>query len=117
MSAARRTSSRTKNQHEDTAPSEYPQVTPRDVPQNHDFTIQCVIEMQRTLGELVAKVDMVNERTLSISKKVEDIQARINYVIGGAVVAVVLVGVIWWLVADRVKPILVPPTFEQTQQR
>lgn len=38
-------------------PPSYPETTPRMGPQSHDFTLQAIIEMQRSLGELSAKTD------------------------------------------------------------
>ena len=38
-------------------PSSFPAVTPSFPQHGHDFTLQAVMEMQRTLGELRGKVD------------------------------------------------------------
>ncbi len=44
-------------------PASFPETTPSRFSQHgHDFTLQTVIEMQRSLGELMAKVDCTAAR-------------------------------------------------------
>lgn len=69
----------------DETPGGLPDVTPqRTVQQGHDFTLQAVIEMQRTLGELIAKVDRLISDVDSQSKKVDKVRMQLMWVAGVA---------------------------------
>lgn len=68
----------------DQSPGELPDVTPRQVTQGHDITLQAVIEMQRTLGEVSAKVDRLISDVDSQGKKIDKVRMRMAWLAGGA---------------------------------
>lgn len=67
------------------SPESLPKTTPQDyVPQGHDFTLQAVIEMQRSVGELTAKVDRLISDVKSQGDKIDGVRMRLAWVAGGA---------------------------------
>jgi hypothetical protein len=66
-------------------PDELPDVTPpRTALPGHDFTLQAVIEMQRTLGELNAKTDRLITDVDSHGKKLDKVRMQLMWVAGVA---------------------------------
>ena len=50
----------------------------------HDFTSQAVIEMQRSIGELVAKTDRLITDVKSQGEKIDGVRITLAWVAGGA---------------------------------
>jgi hypothetical protein len=74
-------------------PSQYPMVPPPAYnPAGHDFTLQTIIELQRSVGELCAKVDRLIGDVKSQGDKIDALRMRVAWVTGGAAVVGVLVG-------------------------
>lgn len=65
---------------------------------SHDFTLQAVIEMQRTLGHLDANISGLKSSVDGLKGKVDDLVAWKHKLVGGAAVLVVVGGIIGWLV-------------------
>ena len=69
----------------DVPPGAMPEVTPsRFQPATHDFTLQAVIEMQRSIGELCAKVDRLIADVDKQGGKIDTIRMRMAWIAGGA---------------------------------
>lgn len=69
----------------DQSPGALPDVTPERTPlSSYDFTLQAVIEMQRSLGELNAKVDRLITDVDSQGKKIDKVRMRLTWVAGVA---------------------------------
>lgn len=63
----------------DTPPGELPDVTPsRYQPHTHDHTLQAVIEMRRSVGELSAKVERLIDDVGKQGEKVADLRDKFN---------------------------------------
>ena len=78
----------------------------------HDFTLQAVMEMQRTLGELVAEVRGLAKANESSSRKLDEVMKWKTLILGGtavaSVVGVALIGVLGY-VATKVIDRYLPP--------
>lgn len=83
---------------EDSVPQD-PQVQPLpSALPGHDFTLQAVIEMQRTLGQLDANISGLKGSVDGLKTKVDDLVAWKHKLVGGAAVLVVVGGIIGWLI-------------------
>jgi hypothetical protein len=84
-------------------PTSFPETTPRNFAQpGHDFTLQAVMEMQRTLGEISSKVDRVVADVKSHGDKLDTIRSQISFVKGalwvlGSMMAVAIAGITIYL--------------------
>jgi hypothetical protein len=90
----------------DVPPAALPQISPQFAQPGHDFTLQAVIEMHRSIGELSAKTDRLIADVKSQGEKIDSVRLRLAWVAGGAAVVGFLVAV--GLAALRLWP-LVPP--------
>ncbi len=73
-------------------PTSFPETTPpRFAQPGHDFTLQAVIEMQRSIGELAAKTDRLIADVKSQGDKVDGIRTTIAWFTGAAA-AIGLIG-------------------------
>jgi phage-related minor tail protein len=76
-------------------PTQYPETPPpRGAQHGHDFTLQAVIEMQRSIGELCAKVDRLIDDAKGQARKLEELRDEVRkwaawVAAGVAVIAVV----------------------------
>lgn len=74
-------------------PTSFPETTPPRFSQpGHDFTLQAVIEMQKSIGELSAKTDRLISDVKSHGDKIDGIRLTLAWVAGGAAVVGVIVG-------------------------
>lgn len=64
----------------------------------HDFTLQAVIEMQRTLGQLDANISSLRGSVDGLKTKVDDLVAWKHKLIGGAAVLLAVGALIGWAV-------------------
>lgn len=70
---------------DDTPPTSYPQITPPSYAQpTHDFTLQTVVQLQHSVGELIAKVDRLISDTKSQGEKIDAVRMKMSWVAGGA---------------------------------
>ena len=68
----------------------------------HDFTLQAVMEMQRTLGEMSSKLDRVVADVKSHGEKLDTIRSQISFVKGalwvlGGLMAIAITGITVYL--------------------
>ncbi|MFZ6801954.1 hypothetical protein [Undibacterium sp. Di24W] len=72
----------------DDAPAYLPQTSPIQPLSghgDHSFTLQAIMEMQKTLGELNSKFENLNSSVNSTKSKVEDLVTWKNKILGGAI--------------------------------
>ena len=70
----------------DELPSSRPQVVPHTYgSSDHSFTLQAVIEMQKTLGELTSNIQALTKSVESNKSKVDDLVQWKNMILGGAI--------------------------------
>nr|WP_250809350.1 hypothetical protein [Neorhizobium tomejilense] len=80
---------------QDVAPTSFPDVTPRQVQHGHDFQLQIIMEMQKSIGELAAKTDRLITDVKSQGEKVDALRMRFALIAGGtAVVGFILATVL-----------------------
>lgn len=76
---------------DDVAPTSYPEITP---PRHHlhdvSFTLQAIMELQKSVGELTAKVDRLIADSRSQGDKLDRIRLQLTWV-GGAFAVVIAV--------------------------
>lgn len=77
----------------ETAPTSFPETTPRFAQPGHDFTLQAVVEMQRSIGELCAKTDRLIADVKSQGEKIDSVRLRMAWIAGGAAVVGFLIAV------------------------
>ena len=76
----------------ETSPTSFPETTPRFAQLGHDFTLQIVAEMQRSIGELCAKTDRLIADVKSQGDKIDAIRMRLAWVAGGGAVVGTMIG-------------------------
>ena len=82
----------------DTAP-QVPQSAPTQFANgNHDFTLQCVVELQKSMGEVNATMRSVKDALDGVKSKVDDLVGWKHKIIGGAAVLVIVGGVLGWAI-------------------
>lgn len=87
----------------ETTPSDYPETPPPRYPSaSYDFTLQAVMEMQRSIGDLAAKTDRLIADVKSQGEKIDSVRMKIAWVTGGAAVVGFLVAML--LAAARFLP-------------
>jgi hypothetical protein len=79
---------------EETAPKSFPEVTPREVQHGHDWTLQAIMEMKGSLGELIAEVRRLSSDMKSTSDKLDAVRLRLAWLAGAAAVVGALVGLL-----------------------
>lgn len=80
---------------DDTSPQSFPEVTPRQVQHGHDFQLQVIMEMQRSLGELSSDVKRLSGDMKYMGEKVDALRMRFAWVTGAAaVVGFLIAGVL-----------------------
>jgi hypothetical protein len=92
---------------EDVVPDSMPETPrPRPAQPGHDFTLQAVMEMQRTLGGVTEKIDALSGKLEKVADKLSDVEMAVHAVKIGAIVAgailTIVGGVLWWAIGDRV---------------
>ena len=60
-------------------------------PTDHSWTLQAVMEMQKTLGTFTAKIDRLCEDVSGLDTKVSDLQHKVSFVKGAVWVIGILV--------------------------
>jgi hypothetical protein len=79
-----------REEREDVAPGAPPEIQgPRSGQPGHDFTLQAVMEMQRTLGGLENKIDNVDRHLTAIAA---DVSKHGKWIYAATVVAVLTLG-------------------------
>lgn len=79
-----------------------PQSTPAMLGQNlhgHDFTLQAVMEMQKSVGQMQASVDSLRNSVDGLKGKVDDLVGWKHKIVGGVAVIGVMGAVIGWALA------------------
>ena len=71
---------------ESSPPRSFAETNPRFPQPSHDFTLQAVMEMKESVGQLIAKTDRLILDVESQSKKIETIRTKMTLVTGGALV-------------------------------
>jgi hypothetical protein len=81
----------TKEQARDTTPAQLPETTPQNYPAlDYSFTLQAIMEMQKTLGQLSQAVTTLTEESKKNSEKI----GTISHQVYAAKVVVIVVGAI-----------------------
>ena len=89
--------SRTKKPPEEESVAHVAQSTPdavRLAQPGHDFVLQAVIEMQRSVGNLDSKLDGVKSSVDGVKSKVDDLVAWKHKILGGAAVLAIVIAVL-----------------------
>jgi hypothetical protein len=71
---------------ESSPPRSFAEVNPRFPQPTHDFTLQAVMEMKESVGQLSAKTDRLIADVKSQGEKVDAIRTKLTLVAGGAAV-------------------------------
>ena len=82
------------DQTRDTVPPSFAETTPRVAQPGHDFTLQAVVEMQRSIGELVAKTDRLITDVKSQGDKIDSVRMKLAWIAGATAVVGFLVAVV-----------------------
>jgi hypothetical protein len=83
---------------ESSIPKSFPEVSPRFAQPTHDFTLQAVMEMKESLGQLSAKTDRLISDVKSQGEKIESMRHKFSWVAGGAAVVGFLFAIILALI-------------------
>jgi hypothetical protein len=79
-------STRFEDTRESSPPRSFAEVTPRFPQPTHDFTLQAVMEMKESIGQLSAKTDRLIADVKSQGDKIETIRTKMTLVTGGSLV-------------------------------
>jgi hypothetical protein len=74
-------------------PKSFPETPPRFQQHGHDFTLQAVMEMQKSLGDLSSKTDRLIADSKSQGEKLDSVRMTMHWVAGGAAMLVFLLGI------------------------
>ena len=90
----------------DTVPGALPDTpTPRYAQQGHDFTLQAVMEMQKSLGQLSANVDHLISDVKAHGEKLEAIRHQSAFMKGGMAASVffitAIIGITGWILNTK----------------
>lgn len=97
------------------SPITMPQGNPSSAaPFDHSFTLQAVMELQKTVAVLGEKIDRMSADTRAIESKVDGVEGKVDKLshwqsrlLGGAAVLVVVITILWTVVNlvpwDRIK--------------
>ena len=66
----------------ESVPTNFAETNPRQVQHGHDFTLQVVMEMQRSIGELASKTDRLISDVKSQGDKLDVIRHRFSWLAG-----------------------------------
>lgn len=72
------------DQTQETVPASFPETLPRFATSGHDFTLQAVMEMHHSIGDLVAKTERLISDVKSQGEKIDAVRIKIAWVTGGA---------------------------------
>lgn len=87
---------------DDDAVPQMPQSTPASLGyggSNHDFTLQAVMEMQKSVGELNANMQAMRSSLDGLKGKVDDLVGWKNKILGGVAVLLAVSGFVGWALA------------------
>jgi len=95
-------------------PSQLPQMTPQDyITSEHSFTLQSVMEMQRTLGQLTQAVTTLTEESKKSSAKLDEIShkvyaAQVTIKVVGSVLGIIGGGalLLFWKIWATIAPLI-----------
>ncbi len=91
-------------------PTSFPEVTPRSVQPTHDFTLQIVGEIQRSIGELAAKTDWHIADVKTQGDKLDRLQHQATFIKGGLAVSVffitAIVAVAGWILNTKLDALI-----------
>lgn len=94
---------RTRRPVDDDSEPQVPQSTPTSLgaygQPSHDFTLQAVMELQKSVGEMNATLQTVKSSLDSVKTKVEDLVGWKHKIIGGAAVLIACGGFVGWALA------------------
>jgi hypothetical protein len=103
----------------ETKPGPLPETTPQVFPgPNYDFILQCVFEMQKTVGQLTQAVNTLTEQQKSLSEKLN----KISHQIYAAIVVILVFGAILTFFAKGINDLILhrieaPTTQSQPQPK
>jgi hypothetical protein len=79
---------------DDTIPGILPDTpTPKYAQPGHDFTLQAVMEMHKSIGELSAKTDRLIADVSGQSKQIDGLRHQASFIKGGLAVGVIMIGI------------------------
>jgi hypothetical protein len=81
-----------------TVPKDFPNVTPQNVMVDHSFTLQAVMELQKSVAELAIKTDRLIKDVEGQGTKIDAVRHQISFVKGaiwviGAIVALAITAI------------------------
>lgn len=76
---------------------------------NHDFTLQAVMEMQKTVGELNASVQALKGSVDGVKVKVDDLVSWKHKIIGGVAVLSIVATILGFLIAKASEYVTLKP--------
>ena len=80
---------------EESTPTSYPEITPpRHAQHTHDFTLQAIMELQKTVGQLGTKVERLIDDVKEQRQVLDEVRIKIAWAMGAAAVVGVLFGVV-----------------------
>jgi len=92
--------------------------TPTFAQPGHDFTLQAVMELQKSVGSMSAKIDRVIEDVKDHGAELTGISRKINFFLGGATVVGAIAGIVITIVVsnwDSIFPPAVTPNTVTTE--
>jgi hypothetical protein len=100
---------RSRRQPDEESVAQIPQTTPSGLGAglpNHDFTLQIVIELQKSIGELNATTQATKSSVDGLKSKVDDLIAWKNRILGGAAALALVIAALGY-VAGKVSEYVV----------
>lgn len=98
----------------ETTPPRYPDTPPPILPSgDYSYTVEIVMKMQHSMGELTEAVKGLKERQAEQAKKLD----RISHQMYAAIVVLTLVGGIFWYFANSINSLITQLISNSAQQQ
>lgn len=94
--------SATRNENQVVTPTEPISTPPYTGHHDHSFTLQTIMELQKSMGELTASVNNMSTILSSTKSKVDDLVAWKNKILGGAIVLGAVTSVLGFIIAKLI---------------
>ena len=76
----------------------------------HDFTLQAVMELQKSVGEINANLQAMKSSLDSVKSKVDDLVGWKNKILGGFAVLAVMITFLWYIGSKASEYVILKPS-------
>lgn len=104
---------KTRRQPDEESVAQIPQTLPIGIGAGlpgHDFTLQAVMELQKSVGEINANLQAMKSSLDSVKSKVDDLVGWKNKILGGFAVLAVVITFLWYVGSKASEYVILKPS-------